>query len=154
MYTYQNSNDQTKTDNIPCSCLDQDIKSVSHHDRASTSIDCNKGTDEVNTGAKKLRLSIVYPDSITDFKQEIINDDNNLLVENVNDDDDDDDDDNDDEDDHSTTAVALEEEAVEVVEPLHLLLIGPPGAGKGTIAYQLVKTFGLKHLSTGKSIFQ
>ena len=72
-------------------------------------------------------------------------------MENLNDNNEDDDDE-DDYDDHSTAAVAFEEEAVGIVEPLHLLLIGPPGAGKGTIAYQLVKTFGLKHLSTGKSV--
>ena len=37
----------------------------------------------------------------------------------------------------------------EETKPLHLLLLGPPGAGKGTIAYELKNSFGLKHLSTG-----
>ncbi len=32
---------------------------------------------------------------------------------------------------------------------LNLVLFGPPGAGKGTQAQYLVKTFGLIHLSTG-----
>ena len=34
-------------------------------------------------------------------------------------------------------------------KPLHLILVGPPGSGKGTHAPKLVETFGLKHLSTG-----
>jgi len=33
--------------------------------------------------------------------------------------------------------------------PLYLILVGPPGSGKGTHAPNLVKEFGLKHLSTG-----
>ena len=32
---------------------------------------------------------------------------------------------------------------------MHILLIGPPGAGKGTQAEYLVESFGLKHLSSG-----
>ncbi len=31
----------------------------------------------------------------------------------------------------------------------HVVLLGPPGAGKGTQAKQIVKRFGLTHLSTG-----
>jgi len=34
-------------------------------------------------------------------------------------------------------------------KPLHLILVGPPGSGKGTHAPKLVEKFGLKHLSTG-----
>src|SRR3954447_18645896 len=33
--------------------------------------------------------------------------------------------------------------------PLNILLIGPPGAGKGTQAEKLSTTFGIPHLSTG-----
>ena len=32
---------------------------------------------------------------------------------------------------------------------LHALILGPPGSGKGTIASRTVKTFHLKHLSSG-----
>lgn len=32
---------------------------------------------------------------------------------------------------------------------MHLLLMGPPGAGKGTQAAELVKEFGIPHISTG-----
>ena len=32
---------------------------------------------------------------------------------------------------------------------MHLLLMGPPGAGKGTQAANLVKEFGIPHISTG-----
>ena len=32
---------------------------------------------------------------------------------------------------------------------LHALILGPPGSGKGTIASRIVKTFHLKHLSSG-----
>lgn len=32
---------------------------------------------------------------------------------------------------------------------LHALIVGPPGAGKGTIASRIVKTFQLSHLSSG-----
>ena len=32
---------------------------------------------------------------------------------------------------------------------LNLVLFGPPGAGKGTQAEFLIKSFGLDHLSTG-----
>ncbi|XP_065887753.1 GTP:AMP phosphotransferase AK3, mitochondrial-like [Dysidea avara] len=32
---------------------------------------------------------------------------------------------------------------------LHALILGPPGAGKGTIASRIVKTFRLNHLSSG-----
>ena len=35
---------------------------------------------------------------------------------------------------------------------LRLLIIGPPGSGKGTIATRLVKAFGLTHLSSGDLI--
>lgn len=34
-------------------------------------------------------------------------------------------------------------------KPVHLILVGPPGAGKGTHAPKLVADYGLKHLSTG-----
>src|SRR5438105_10530535 len=33
--------------------------------------------------------------------------------------------------------------------PLNILLIGPPGAGKGTQAEKISTTFGIPHLSTG-----
>ncbi len=32
---------------------------------------------------------------------------------------------------------------------MNILLLGPPGSGKGTVAAQLVKDFGFVHLSTG-----
>src|SRR4051794_32313214 len=33
--------------------------------------------------------------------------------------------------------------------PMNILLIGPPGAGKGTQAEKISSTFGIPHLSTG-----
>ena len=33
--------------------------------------------------------------------------------------------------------------------PLHLVLIGPPGSGKGTQAVRLAKRYGVPHVSTG-----
>ena len=32
---------------------------------------------------------------------------------------------------------------------MHILLMGPPGAGKGTQAAELVKAFAIPHISTG-----
>ena len=32
---------------------------------------------------------------------------------------------------------------------MHILLMGPPGAGKGTQAAELVKAFDIPHISTG-----
>ena len=32
---------------------------------------------------------------------------------------------------------------------MHILLMGPPGAGKGTQAANLVKEFTISHISTG-----
>lgn len=34
-------------------------------------------------------------------------------------------------------------------EPVRLVMVGPPGAGKGTQAKQLAKHFGVSHISTG-----
>lgn len=34
-------------------------------------------------------------------------------------------------------------------QPLHFLLIGPPGSGKGTQAAFLARRFGIRHISTG-----
>jgi len=35
------------------------------------------------------------------------------------------------------------------MEPMRVIITGPPGAGKGTVAPMLVQRYGLKHLSTG-----
>lgn len=33
--------------------------------------------------------------------------------------------------------------------PMHVILFGPPGSGKGTQSMHLVKKFGFVHISTG-----
>lgn len=38
--------------------------------------------------------------------------------------------------------------------PLHLLLIGPPGSGKGTQAVRLARRYGVPHISTGDILRQ
>ena len=90
----------------------------------------NDGIDEINTEATKLKLSMVYAES---SEKQLINDDITDDVKDVD----------------STIAVDMTEINEEETKPLHLLLLGPPGAGKGTIAYELKNSFGLKHLSTG-----
>ena len=32
---------------------------------------------------------------------------------------------------------------------LRMIIMGPPGSGKGTVSNRIVKDFGLKHLSSG-----
>ncbi|MCW2992939.1 MAG: adenylate kinase [Conexibacter sp.] len=48
-----------------------------------------------------------------------------------------------------TEAVVRKELAIAVVSELNLILVGPPGAGKGTQAERLTQDFGLPYYATG-----